>query len=205
MTKETPEKKLAALKAIYAEYEAQAASFKAQAVCAPGCAYCCTHYGHLDMTTLEGLRLQHGLQALSKAQQRRLSKKINANRKAKEAGKTSVCPFLSPDKTCCIYQLRPFSCRQLYSLKKCGEHGPIVHPQAVELAKDTILRIQALDATGYSGHITYVLALLDKPGFYRRYVSGGFDPSQVAAFGRSHGLIINSAVLRRNSETRATP
>ena len=46
------------LESIYRRYEADVAEFKRGAFCKSGCAYCCTHYGTVDMTTLEGLHLQ---------------------------------------------------------------------------------------------------------------------------------------------------
>ncbi|MBW1717643.1 MAG: hypothetical protein JRJ77_17835 [Deltaproteobacteria bacterium] len=51
--------------------------------------------------------------------------------------------------------------------------------------------MQRLDDTGYSGHISFILYLLDKPGFRKLYLSGGFDPGKIARFGKSHGIVIN--------------
>ncbi|MCF8106709.1 MAG: YkgJ family cysteine cluster protein [Desulfohalobiaceae bacterium] len=175
----------------YRQHDEQGAYFREKAVCGPGCAYCCTHYGHLDVTTLEGLIILKKIKTFAKAEQNRIQKRIFKNKRDKEAKKPSVCPFLTPDKTCLIYEQRPFSCRQLYSLKICGEHGPLVHPQAVAQARETVKRIQQLDHTGYSGHLSYVLALLEQKPFYRLYTAGGFDPAGIAGFGKSHSLSIN--------------
>lgn len=184
---------------IYRQHDEQGAPFREGAVCGPGCAYCCTHYGRLDLTTLEGLSIKEGIESFSKTEQSRIQKRVTANRRDKEAGKASICPFLNTDDTCLIYDRRPFSCRQLYSLKQCGQHGPLVHPQAVALARETIRCIQRLDDTGYSGHMSFILALLEQKPFFRLYTSGGFDPSRVAGFGKSHGLSINrqSAAKKR--------
>lgn len=176
---------------IYREHDEHGARFRAEAVCAPGCAYCCTHFGHLDITTLEGWIIKQQIESFQSKAYKRIQRQITENRQDKEANKTSVCPFLQHDDTCLIYEQRPFSCRQLYSLKTCGEHGPLVHPQAVTLARETVCRIQQLDATGYSGHLSYILALLDQKPFFKLYTRGGFDPVRIAGFGKSHGLCIN--------------
>ncbi len=91
-------------------------------------------------------------------------------------------------------RVRPFSCRQLYSLRPCEEKGPTVHRQAAALAKETVQKIQRLDDTGYSGHLTYILTLLDDNCFRRLYLAGGFDPAAISAFGKSHGIVINRMV-----------
>jgi hypothetical protein len=190
------------LQEIYRNFERESASFREQAVCGPGCAYCCTHFGHLDITTLEGWIILKRVKAFSGTERKRIDKRIQDNRQDKEAGKPSVCPFLLKDQTCLIYDVRPFSCRQLYSLKKCGQHGPVVHPQAIDLARGTVRLIQQLDATGYSGHMSFILALLVRKPFFKLYTSGGFEPAKVADFGKSHGLVINAAQLGRANSSR---
>jgi hypothetical protein len=176
---------------IYATYEAAAREFKREAVCRAGCAFCCTHYGPLDILTLEGCVIQAWLAARTRSQRASLSKKITENRRARESGQAARCPFLDGRDTCRIYPLRPFSCRQLYSLRPCSGIGPTVHRAAAALARATVLRLQQLDETGYSGHLTFILALLDQPDFRRTYSSGGFDPGRIMAFGKSHGIVIN--------------
>ncbi len=54
--------------------------------------------------------------------------------------------------------------------------------------------MQQLDDTGYSGHISFVLYLLDRPEFRKIYLSGGFDPSKIMEFGKNHGMVINRNV-----------
>jgi len=63
--------------------------------------------------------------------------------------------------------------------------------QAVDLAKNTVKKLQQLDYTGYSGHISFILYLLDKPDFRKLYLAGGLDPGKIMDFGKSHGIIIN--------------
>jgi Fe-S-cluster containining protein len=186
-----PEEKFHALRQIYRTHEASAEPFAREAVCGPGCAYCCTHYGPLDITTLEGLVIRRRLLRFKGRQQSRLAERLRKNRREKENGAAAVCPFLDAEHRCRIYDARPFSCRQLYSVKPCGETGPTIHRQAVALAKETVRSIQRLDETGYSGHLTYILALLEDRRFRKLYAAGGFDPARIEAFGRSHGIVIN--------------
>ncbi|MFP4393482.1 MAG: YkgJ family cysteine cluster protein [Desulfohalobiaceae bacterium] len=183
--------KIQQLQEIYQEYQHKAAGYKANAVCVAGCAYCCTHYGHLDMTTLEGLRIQFWLQELPGGEREEIQQRITANLRDKEQQKPSVCPFLGQDSLCRIYEVRPFVCRHLYSLQQCGEQGPVVHSGAMQLARSTIQRIHKLDSTGYSGHMSFILALLERKGFLGLYKAGGFDPGRIKGFGKGHGLIIN--------------
>jgi len=179
------------LDSLYAEFEAAVRPWKAQAVCGPGCATCCTHYGRLDVVTLEALRIHDWLEAHPLGGRREMRRAIEVNRKAKEAGRAARCPFLAADRTCRIYPIRPFSCRQLYSLKPCEGRGATLHRGAVHLAEATVTVLKALDANGYAGHISFLLHLLDQPEFARTYRRGGFDPAAVATFGRAHGLTIN--------------
>ena len=138
------------LKQIYDDFEIRVRPFKSGAVCEAGCAFCCTHFGNVDTITLEGLIIHEWIEALDKQDQIDIRKKIAKNMKKREKGSITRCPFLKKDNTCRIYTIRPFSCRQLYSLRKCTDSGPMVHRQAVELAKQTVKKLQQLDETGYS-------------------------------------------------------
>jgi len=176
---------------LYVEFETQALQYKEKAICKPGCAYCCIHFGSVDIITLEGLIIRKRINDFAEPLKKEVKKKITKNRKLKERQQTAQCPFLKKDKTCLIYDVRPFSCRQLYSLRECDGHGPTVHRKAVDLAKNTVKKLQQLDYTGYSGHISFILYLLDKPDFRKLYLAGGLDPGKIMDFGKSHGIIIN--------------
>ncbi len=186
--------KLEKLKEIYNDFEIKARPFKAGAVCEAGCAFCCIHFGNVDTITLEGLIIHEWIETLDKQDQINIRKKITKNMKKREKRSITRCPFLKKDNTCLIYTIRPFSCRQLYSLRKCTNSGPMVHRQAVELAKKTVKKLQQLDATGYSGHISYILHLIAKPDFRELYKSGGFDPVNIMPFGKKYGIVINRMV-----------
>ena len=179
---------------IYETFEAKMDPLTQEAVCVPGCAYCCTHFGTVDITTLEGLLIQEKLARLPRPIKIRLGKAIAQNRRRKQLGQTAVCPFLDKKKRCRIYEVRPFSCRQLYSVRPCGDEGPQLHRKAVSVARETIAALQRLDDTGYSGHLSYILDLLELPGFKDFYLGGKFDPGSIQEYGRTHGLVINRMV-----------
>lgn len=186
------------LKEIYDDFEIKARQFKAGAVCEVGCAFCCIHFGNVDAITLEGLIIHEWIESLDKQDQINIRKKIAKNMKKREKRSITRCPFLEKDNTCLIYTIRPFSCRQLYSLRKCTNSGPMVHRQAVELVKKTVKKLQQLDATGYSGHISYILHLIAKPDFRELYKSGGFNPVNIMPFGKKYGIVINRMVSKNN-------
>jgi hypothetical protein len=179
------------LKGIYERFEKDAEEFKKQAICKIGCSYCCTDVGNVDANTLEGLIIWERVRSFPQALKGKTRKKLAQNTREKEKHRIARCPFLQEDHTCLIYDIRPFSCRQLYSIRTCRGRGPTVHRQAMALTKKAVKEMQQLDDTGYSGHLSFILHLLDRPGFAKLYLSGGFDPGKIMDFGKSHGIIIN--------------
>ncbi len=178
------------LQAIYEQFEYASHKYKKDAVCKPGCAYCCTGVGNIDITTSEGLIIRERISSFPDIQE-----KVAENRRDKEDGKIVPCPFLKEDSTCLIYDIRPFICRQMYSVRTCGPDGAMLHRPVREMAKKSIGDIQRLDVNGYSGHISFILYLLDLPDFRTVYLTEGFDPGSILTFGKSHGIIINRYVL----------
>ena len=176
---------------LYDDFEIKVQPFKAAAICKPGCAFCCIHFGNVDVITLEGVRIHAWIEELAPAEKTSIRKKIAANMHQKAQKEAARCPFLKPDNTCRIYAIRPFSCRQLYSLRECTGRGPTVHRQVVELARGTVYKLQQMDLTGYSGHISYILHLIDQPDFRHNYLAGGFEPAKIMSFGKQHGILIN--------------
>ena len=57
-----------------------------------------------------------------------------------------------------------------------------------------IAALQRLDDNGYSGHLSYILHMLDAPRFLATYQAGDFKPEEVMAFGQSHQIVINRMV-----------
>lgn len=183
---------------IYDTFERESAPLREAAVCTAGCAFCCRAMGRVDITTLEGLVIRRHLAGLPKKTRAGLEKGLVRDRKVRAAGRSGPCPFLRKNDTCAIYPVRPFSCRQLYSLKTCGEQGPTVHRQVVEMARKTVRALQRADENGYSGHISHILEMLAHAAFRTLYMEGGFDPAAVQVYGKAHGILINRAAAEQS-------
>jgi hypothetical protein len=65
----------------------------------------------------------------------------------------------------------------------------------MERAAETVKALQHLDLNGYSGHLSYILHMLETPRFRQTYLAGGSKPEEVMAFGKSHGIVINKMVV----------
>jgi hypothetical protein len=182
------------LRSAYQSYDEAFTPYRSQAACRSGCAYCCTHYGRVDITTQEGWRIAEWLRDRPNVLKQRLNRRLAVNLKAQIHGEASDCPFLDKRHQCRIYRLRPFSCRQLYSVRQCGPEPPVMHRSMVALARMTVQEIQRLDPKGYSGHISAVLHLLAQRRFRKQYLAGEFAPQEIREFGRTHGLVVNCVV-----------
>jgi uncharacterized protein len=184
--------RLKALEDIYHSFEQATAALRSQAACTKGCAYCCTDAGRIDGTTLEGLRIRAHIAKLPRPRQISLKKALKRDMQKREAGAPSPCPFLMKTKACLIYPVRPLTCRRIYSLHRCsGEQPPVLSRQVMAMADDAIAALQRLDANGYSGHLSYILHMLEAPRFRAVYRAGDFKPEDIMTFGRSHGIVIN--------------
>ena len=186
------------LQQLYREFEEAVGPHTSGAVCRPGCSDCCTNVGTVDATTLEGWIILNHLQNLPASVQKEYAKKLKNNRKDKSTSKFARCAFLRKDQTCGIYSVRPFSCRRLYSVAVCGETGPTVHRGVWQIAQQTASAIQALDDTGYSGHISFILAVLKDSKFRSVYLDGGFDPGAIESYAREHSISINRFLAARS-------
>jgi Fe-S-cluster containining protein len=184
------------LEELYSQYEKDVAEFKKSAMCVKGCAGCCIDVGNIDITTLEGIIIRDRLVTFEEPLKSEIKVRLAQNKMEREKGMLSRCAFFKADKTCMIYDIRPFSCRRLYSVRKCDGASPAIHRQALNLASQTVKKIQRLDFSGYSGHISYILYLLDRGEFRKFYLRGKFKPQKIADFGRSHGILINRSVTR---------
>lgn len=183
------------LQEIYGRFETSAADYQAAAVCRPGCSFCCTA-PRIDITTLEGWVIREHLRKLPRTLRDFLKKKLAQDRRGRKPQKQLACPFLNNDRMCRIYAVRPFACRRLYSVRECGPTGPMLHRGVHAAARTAVQELQALDAAGYSGHISFILELLEKADFRLLYSEGRCRPDLVAAFGRSRGLIVNRLAVK---------
>jgi Fe-S-cluster containining protein len=186
------EEKRSALPDLYAGFESDAAPFKKEAACAKGCSFCCTDAGSIDIVTLEGIAIREAVASMARPRQKTLKKAVEKDVRGRLQGRRSACPFLLKNRSCAVYPVRPFSCRRIFSLHPCSrQRPPILHRTAMERAEETIRALQRLDDTGYSGHISVVLNLLEDSDFLAVYRSGDFRPERVAAYGKRHGMRIN--------------
>jgi Fe-S-cluster containining protein len=187
--------KLVQLEGIYASFETEAGRFKTDAACAKGCAFCCTDAGCIHITTLEGLAIREAVGRLAKPQRATVSKALAKDMRQREKGLVSPCPFLMKNKACTIYPQRPFACRRIYSIEACSRtRPPILNRRVMILGADAIRTMQMLDDTGYSGHISFILHLLDVPAFRNTYLAGEFKPEEIAVFGKTHKILIHRMV-----------
>lgn len=188
--------KIAQLQKIYDKFEKEAEPYKAHAACKKGCAFCCTDAGSIHMTTLEGLAIAKALAGLAKPRRTAAKRALNKDMKRREKGLSSPCAFLMKNKACMIYPARPFVCRRVYSLETCHrELPPIMSRHVMEMGERTIKALQQLDDTGYSGHMSYILHMLEASRFIETYLAGEFKPEEVTEFGKSHQILINRMVI----------
>jgi len=189
------EEKIPALEDIYNRFEETTRELKEGMACGQGCSFCCEAAGSIDITTLEGLRIRQAMEKLPKSRQKDLTKVFRKEIKNRENKVTTPCPFLMKNKSCMIYDVRPFSCRRVYSVHVCTKDAPpAVSRQVMEVAGKTIGELQQLDNTGYSGHLSYILYMLSVPAFWEVYINGEFKPMEIMEFGKSHHIGINRMV-----------
>jgi hypothetical protein len=176
---------------LYREFSDLAGPRIVGSVCRSGCSDCCTTVGNVDATTLEGFLLLEEIGSRTLPERKELGKRLKQNRREREKSAIARCAFLGKDNTCAVYGARPFSCRRLYSLVRCGESGPTVHRDVWELAGSIESSIMALDDTGYSGHLSHILQLFGNAAFRATYLGAGFDPDAVRDFALKHDIVVN--------------
>ena len=155
---------------LYEQYEGLVEPFKEQAVCEKGCASCCIDVGSVGATTLEGLIITEYLQGWDRQALKEINRGLRKNRNDKLSQVFARCAFLNQEQSCRIYAVRPFSCRRLYSVRKCDGQGAVVHRQAVMLGQKIEKELQKLDPDGWSGHLSVILHLLEKTGSREGYL-----------------------------------
>ena len=188
--------KIDELKKIYDAFDSETAAYRSEAACTKGCAFCCTDAGSIDITTLEGVAIREHIGQMPGSRQAGIKKTLMRDMKKREAGRITPCPFLMKNNACMIYPIRPFACRRVYSLHNCNKQNPpLLNRNVVETAHKTIEALQRLDANGYSGHISYILQMLDSPRFLATYLAGDLKPEEIMDFGKSHRIIINKMVV----------
>ena len=185
--------KIPALSDIYKTFEAKTRGYKKDAACEKGCGFCCKEAGRIDITTLEGLVIRKTMKGFARSRQKSLTKLFQQEIKKRENKVMAPCPFLMKNNACMIYEVRPFSCRRIYSTHVCSRgNPPVVNRQVMEAADQSIKELQQLDITGYTGHLSYILYMLSSPAFLNTYKKGEFKPEEIMEFGKAHKIVTNS-------------
>jgi len=187
--------KIPGLNKIYSAFAETTGEFKKNTACTKGCGFCCKEAGSIDITTMEGLVIRQAMKDFSRSRQKSLTKIFQQEIKKREKKLPVPCPFLMKNNACMIYEVRPFSCRRIYSIHVCTlKNPPAVNRQAMEDADQSIKDLQQLDNTGYSGHLSYILYMLSIPAFMDVYKTGAFKPEEIMEFGKSHKIVINNMI-----------
>ena len=185
-------KKIPILIDIYSRFETKTREYKKDAACEKGCGYCCKEAGKIDITTLEGLVIRKTMRGFARSRQKSLTKLFQQEIRKREKKVMAPCPFLMKNNACMIYEVRPFSCRRIYSTHVCSRgNPPVVNRQVMEAANQSIKELQQLDINGYSGHLSFILYMLSTPAFLDTYNEGKFKPEEIMEFGKSHRIAIN--------------
>ena len=180
------------LQDIYNSFDAKAHEYKKDAACEKGCGFCCKEAGSIDITTLEGMVIKKAMQGFTKSRQKSLTRIFQQEIKKRENNIIAPCPFLMKNNACMIYEVRPFSCRRIYSTHVCTlENPPVVNRLVMEAASQSIKDLQQLDINGYSGHLSYILYMLSVPAFLKTYEQGESKPEEIMEFGKTHKIAIN--------------
>ena len=181
---------------LYEEYERLVQPYKTQAVCEKGCASCCIDVGSVGATTLEGVIILEHIQGWDRQALKEINRVLRENRKDKLNHVFARCAFLDQEQSCRIYAVRPFSCRRLYSLRKCDGQGAVVHRQAVALGQKIERELQNLDADGCSGHLSFILHLLEQKGFRQGYLHENWSKEKFKDIIERHELVVHSREKR---------
>jgi uncharacterized protein len=188
--------KIQALNDIYKTFEAKTSDYKKNAACVKGCGFCCKEAGSIDITTLEGLAIRKVMKEFPRSRQKTLTKLFQQEIKKRENKVIAPCPFLMKNNACMIYEARPFSCRRVYSTHICTrQNPPVVNRLVMELAEQSIKKLQQLDINGYSGHLSFILYMLSSPAFLSTYEDGDFKPAEIMEFGKAHKIVINKMMV----------
>ena len=176
---------------LYDKYERLVQPYKTQAVCEKGCASCCIDVGSVGATTLEGLIILDYIQGWDRQALKDINRNLGENRNDKLSQVFTRCAFLDQEQSCRIYAVRPFSCRRLYSVRQCDGQGAVVHRQAVVLGQKIEKELQELDPDGCSGHLSFILHLLEKNGFRQGYLRENWSTEKLKNLIERYELVVH--------------
>jgi Fe-S-cluster containining protein len=96
------------LRALFAWIDEQCAKLAAEAVCSPGCAYCCR--GPVEISESEACLIAEFS-----------GRDFTTNAQAASSPFSSMCPLLAPDTgTCSVHEVRPSVCRTRFAFDDPG-------------------------------------------------------------------------------------
>ncbi|UCG14088.1 MAG: YkgJ family cysteine cluster protein [Deltaproteobacteria bacterium] len=176
---------------LYERYELLAKPYTSQAVCSKGCASCCIDVGSVGATTLEGLIILEYLQGWDPRAKQKMNLSLQQNRNEKLNSALARCAFLDQEQRCLIYPVRPFSCRRLYSVRRCDGQGPVIHRRALQIGKQMEQALQKLDPEGCSGHLSFVLDLMGNKEFLQAYLRGDWNSEEFREIIQPYGLVVH--------------
>ena len=182
---------------LYDEYERLVEPFMSQAACEKGCASCCIDVGSVGATTIEALIILEHIQGWDRQALEDIDRVLRQNRHDKLNQVLARCAFLDQEQSCRIYAVRPFSCRRLYSLRKCDGQGAVVHRQAVALGQRIEKELQNLDPDGCSGHLSFILHLLEKNGFRQDYLRENWSTERFKDIIEQYELVVHKRSPRK--------
>jgi hypothetical protein len=143
--------------------------------------------------------LEH-IQGWDRQALKEMNRVLRENRKNKLNQVFARCAFLDQEQSCRIYTVRPFSCRRLYSLRKCDGQGAVVHRQAVALGQKIEKELQKLDLDGCSGHLSFILHLLEREAFRRGYQKKSWKVEDFREIIQRYELVVHRRERREKRE-----
>lgn len=181
LKKRTPEpERMERLNRMYRLHQSAVQSFLA--VCAPGCAVCCT-----CNVTLTSLECELLLAGMDQAKQQQLKTRVHTgrsiprfqpgttvNRMARQCmeGRDpetdthdpgwGTCPLLTEDRCCSVYDQRPLACRMMISTRQCTlDEAARMPDRAVTVNHLFMQAVEHLDSGGVSGNLTDMILSFD--------------------------------------------
>jgi len=64
------------------------------------------------------------MEGFERSRQKSLTKLFQQEIRKREKKAVAACPFLMKNNACMIYEVRPFSCRRIYSTHVCSRENP---------------------------------------------------------------------------------
>ena len=76
-------------------------------------------------------------------------------------------------------------------MSKCEGHGAVVHRRALVMGQHSEKQLQQLDPEGCSGHLSFILHLLEDESFRRDYLQGNWNWKDFRDMIESYELVLH--------------